>query len=155
MQQNCLTARCVRQHTMDSMLKSSKPRLILTWNRNGFTHVWPVLRKLHEFLGYKFTNHISNNSDFDISDIIEIQNHIDLMVLSTCKLYLYQEIDRTSQHFSVFWLVLKQVWRTIRDSSNGGHCLLTVRGWNRSQMCEIHLTKLSCVAQQVGSSGWD
>ena len=113
---------------MDSVLKSSKPRCVLTGNRNGFAPAQLVSPKLHEFLGYKSAN-ISNNSDFDISDIIEIQNWIDLMVLSTCKLYLYQEIDCTSWHFSIFRLVLKWVWRDIRDSRNGGHCLLTVRGW--------------------------
>ena len=44
--------------------------------------------------------HISNNSDFDISDIIEIQNWIDLMVLSTCKLYFGQRLIARSQNWS-------------------------------------------------------
>ena len=56
---------------------------------------------------------------------------------------------------AVFRLVLKRVWRDIRDSRNGGHCLLTVGGRlrgvkNQSRMCEIRLTKLSCATQQVG-----
>ena len=50
--------------------------------------------------------------------------------------------------------MLKRVRRDIRDSRNGGHCLLTVRGWLRwsksDQMCGIRLTKLPYVAQQVG-----
>ena len=95
MQQNCQIVRGARQHTMLSALKSSKQRRILTGNRNVFAHVRPVSPKLYEFLGYKFANHIWNNCEFDISDIIERQNRIDLMVLSTCKLYLYKEIDRT------------------------------------------------------------
>ena len=36
----------------------------------------PVSPRLDELLGEKFANHFSNNSDFDIFDIIEIQNQI-------------------------------------------------------------------------------
>lgn len=56
----------------------------------------------------------------------------------------------------VFFVVLKRVWRAILDSDNGGHCW-TTNGWkliarsqNRSPMCEIRLTKVPYVPQQVG-----
>ena len=45
---------------------------------------------------------------------------------------------------SFFSLVLKRVRRDIRDSRNGGHCLLTVRAGcaesKSDQMCEIRLS---------------
>ena len=37
-----------------------------------------VSPKLNELFGDKFANRISNNSDFDIFDIIEIQNRIQM-----------------------------------------------------------------------------
>ena len=58
---------------------------------------------------------------------------------------------------SVYLLVLKRVWRDIRDSRNGGHCQTVC--WQSEadcaesksdQICEIRLTKLPYVAQQVG-----
>ena len=61
---------------MDSVLKSAKPRRGLTWSRNVLAQAWPVSPKWYELLGDKFTNCISNNSDFDIFDTIEIQNRI-------------------------------------------------------------------------------
>ena len=66
MQQNCQITRFARQHTMDSVLKSTKLRRDLTGNRNVFTHARPALRvrvspKLDELLGDKFANRISNN----------------------------------------------------------------------------------------------
>ena len=65
MQQNCQITRCARQHTMDSVLKSTKLRRDLTGNRNGFTHARSALRdrvspNLDELLGEKFANLISN-----------------------------------------------------------------------------------------------
>ena len=76
MQQNCQITRCVRQHTMDSVLKSAKPRPGLTGSRNVVAQARPVSPKSHKFLGDKFANCISNNSHFDIFDTIELQNQI-------------------------------------------------------------------------------
>ena len=75
MQQNCQITRCVRQHVMDSVLKSAKPRHITTWQEAEMSSR-PVSPKSHELHGDKFANCISNNSDFDIFDTIEIQNRI-------------------------------------------------------------------------------
>ena len=74
MQQNCQITRCVRQHTMVIVLKSTKPRRDLTGSRNVVAQARPVSPKSHELLGDKFPNCISNNSDSDIFDTIEIQN---------------------------------------------------------------------------------
>ena len=57
-----------------------------------------VSPKLHEPLGDKLANCISNNSDFDIFDIIEIQNRIRIDFV----LYLYQEIYCASRQFPLF-----------------------------------------------------
>ena len=76
MQQNCQITRCVRQHTMDSVLKSAKLRCGLTGSRNVVAQARPVSPKSHKVLGDKFANCFSNNSDFDIFDTIEIQNRI-------------------------------------------------------------------------------
>ena len=74
MQQNCQITRCVRQHTMVFVLQSTKPRRDLTGSRNVVAQARPVSPKSHELLGDKFPNCISNNSDSDIFDTIEIQN---------------------------------------------------------------------------------
>ena len=42
------------------------------WHR----HSSGVSPKLYELLGEKFTNHVSNNADFSITGIIEMQNLI-------------------------------------------------------------------------------
>ena len=76
MQQNCQNTRFERQHTMDSVLKSAKPHRDLTGSRNVIAQARPVSPKSHELLGDKFANCISNNSDFDTFDTIEIQNRI-------------------------------------------------------------------------------
>ena len=49
-----------------------------------------------------------------------------------------------------FWLVLKRVWCDIRDSGNGSHCLLTVRGWLRGVKIGVECVNyvwLSCPAR--------
>ena len=61
---------------MDSVLISAKPHRDLTGSRNVVAQARPVSPKSHELLGDKFANCISNNSDFDIFDTIEIQNRI-------------------------------------------------------------------------------
>ena len=64
------------------------------------------------------------------------------MVVSTCELYLYQEIYRASRQFPFFgWVEASVTWHT---------GLLQWRSQNRSGMCEIRLTKLPCAAQRVG-----
>ena len=132
MQPNCQITHCARQHTMDSVLKSAKLRRNLTGNRNGFTHARPALTgrvspKLDELLGDK-SGIVFQIKDFDIFDTIEIQNRIRTdgrMDLST--VFVPRNIPFISA-VAVFRLVLKRVWRDIRDSRNGGHCLLTVGG---------------------------
>ena len=61
----------------------------------------------------------------------------------------------TAHHGSFrFSAGLKRVWRDIRDSRNGGHCLLTVGGWLRGAKIGAECVKyvwLSCPAQL---SGW-
>ena len=155
MQQNCQITRCARQHTMDSVLKSAKLRRDLRGNRNGFTHARPTLcgrvsPKLGELLSDKFANRISNNYDFDIFDTIEIQNLIRTegrIDLSTT--FVPRNIPFIAA-VAVFRLVLKRVWRDIRDFRNGGHCLLTVggrlRGVKIGAEC-VKYTWLSCPAR--------
>ena len=78
------------------------------------------------------------------------------MVVSTCKLHLYQEICRSSRQLpffgragveaSVTWHTgFSQWWPLFVDSRRQ-----IERNQNWSLMCEIRLTKLSCAAQQVG-----
>ena len=97
---------------MVSVLKSSKPRCRLIGKENGFR----VSLKLHELLGDKFANKISDNADFGVAVIIYIQNRIPLMVVSTCKLYLHREIGRASRHFLCFgwwWSECDATYRTL------------------------------------------
>ena len=149
MQQNCQITCRVRQYTMDSVLKSAKPRCGLTGNRNDFAHASP---KLHELLGDKFANCISNNSNFNIFYTIEIQNQI--WIVSTSKLYLYQEIYHALRQFPFFGVAEASVtshtghsqWQPLSVESRR----LIARNQNQSWMCKIRLIKLSCAAQQVG-----
>ena len=73
------------------------------------------------------------------------------MVVSTCQLHLYQEICIPFiAAVAVFRLVLKGVWRDIRNSRNGGHCLLTVGGRLRGVKIGAEYVKyawLSCPAR--------
>ena len=76
------------------------------------------------------------------------------LVISTCQLLLYQEIYRSSRscHFSagveasVTWHTGFSQWQPLFVDSRKQ----IARSQNRSRMCEIHQTKLSCAAQQVG-----
>ena len=154
MQQNCQITRCVRQHTMVFVLKSTKPHRDLTGSRNVVAQARPVSPKSHELLGDKFPNCISNNSDSDIFDTIEIQNRnrvngrIDLWTV-----FVPRNIPCIAA-VSVLMAGLKRVWRDIRDSRNGGHCLLTVGGWLRGAKIGAECVKyvwLSCPARL---SGW-
>ena len=77
----------------------------------------------------KFANHISNSSDFDISDLIEIQNRIDLWSYQLVNCICTKKETGHHNIFHFFQLVLKWVWHDKRDSCNVGHCLLTVWGW--------------------------
>ena len=159
MQQNCQITRCARQHTMDSELKSAKLRRDLTGNRNGFTHARPALRgrispKLDELLGDKFANRISNNEDFDIFDTIQIQNRIRTdgrINLSTA--FVPRNIPFIAA-VAVFRLVLKRVWRDIRDSRNGGHCLLTVGGRLRGVKIRAECVKYTWLSCPARPSRW-
>ena len=135
MQQNCQITRCIRQHTKDSVLKSAKPHRDLTGSRNVVAQAWSVSPKSHELLGDKFANCISNNS----------------MVVSTCELYLQQEIYCASRQFPFFgWVEASVTWH----AGNGGHCLLTVGGWFCGAKIGAECVKyiwLSCPARL---SGW-
>ena len=76
------------------------------------------------------------------------------MVVSTCQLHLYQEIYRSLRQLPFFgWC-----WSEC-DVTYGILAMAAIVCWqseadtrsqNRSRMCEIRLTKLSCAAQQVG-----
>ena len=101
----------------------------------------------------KFANRVLNNSNFDVFDIIEIQNRIDMTVILTCKLYLYQEIDCASWHFPFFgWC-----WSEC-DVTYGTLAMGAIVCWQSEADCvELksepnvwNTSKLSCVAQQVG-----
>ena len=154
MRQNCQITRCVRQHTMDSVLKSAKPRRGLTGSRNVVVQARPVSPNSHELLGDKFTNCFSNNSDFDIFDTIEIQNRIRVNGrIDLWTVFVPRNIPCIAA-VSVFSAGLKRVWSDIRDSRNGGHCLLTVGGWLRGAKIGAECVKyvwLSCPARL---SGW-
>ena len=72
-------------------------------------------------------------------------------------MYLYRKNMPRIATLSVYLLVFKRVRRDIRDSRNGGHCQIVC--WQSEadcaeskwdQMCELRLTKLPYVAQQVG-----
>ena len=76
------------------------------------------------------------------------------MVVSTCQLHLYQEIYRSSRQLPFFGWCWSQC-----DVTYGILPMAAIVCWqsrqiarsqNRSWMCEIRLTKLSCAAQQVG-----
>ena len=154
MQQDCQITRCVRQHTMDSVLKSAKPCRGLTGSRNIVKQVRPVSPKSHELLGDKFANCISNNSDFDIFNTIEIQNRIRVNGRIDLWTVFVQKIHRASRQFPFFgWVETSVTWHTglsqwrplFVDSQR-----LIARSQNRSRMCEIRLAKLPCAAQRVG-----
>ena len=76
------------------------------------------------------------------------------MVVSTCQLHLYQEIYRSSRQLTFFGWCWSECdvtrgfsrWRPLFVDSRRQ----IARSQNRSRMCEIRLTKLSCAAQQVG-----
>ena len=113
-----------------------------------------VSPKLDELLGDKFANRISNNYDFDIFDTIEIQirmrtdGRIDL---STA--FLPRNIPLIAA-VAVFRLVLKRVWRDIRDSHNGGHCLLTVGGRLRGGKIGAKCVKSAWLSCPAWPSRW-
>ena len=154
MQQNCQITRCVRQHTMDSVLKSARPRRGLTGSRNVVAQARPVSPKSHELLGDKFANCISNNSDYDIFDTIEIQNRIqDNSRIDLWTVFVPRNIPCIAAvsvfgwvEASVTWHTGLSQWRPLFVDSRR----LIARSQNRSRMCEIRLTKLPCAAQQVG-----
>ena len=112
-----------------------------------------VSPKLNELFRDKFVNRISNNSDFDIFDIIEIQNRIWIDV-STCKLHLYEEIYRTSWQFPFFgWCWSECVMTYVTLAMAAIVCWQSEADCTElklDQMYETRLTKLSYAAQQVG-----
>ena len=76
------------------------------------------------------------------------------MVVSTLQLHLYQEIYRSSRQLPFFRLVLKRVWHDIRDSRNGGHCLLTVGGRLRRIKIGAKCVKNAWLTCPARSSRW-
>ena len=55
---------------------------------------------------------------------------------------------------AVFRLLLKRVWRDIRDSCNGGHCLLTVGGRLRGVKIGAECVKYAWLSCPVRPSRW-
>ena len=55
---------------------------------------------------------------------------------------------------AVFRLVLKRVWRDIRDSRNGGHCLLTVGGRLRGVKIGAECVKYAWLSCPARPSRW-
>ena len=55
---------------------------------------------------------------------------------------------------AVFRLVLKRVWRDIRDSRNGGHCLLTVGGRLRGDKIGAKCVKYAWLSCPARPSRW-
>ena len=75
------------------------------------------------------------------------------MVVSTCQMHLYQGIYRSSRQLPFFgwcWSECDVTYRIFAMAAFVDSRRQIVRSQNRSRMCEIHLTKLSCAAQQVG-----
>ena len=136
-------------------------RWILCWNQPNYVATWqetemasrmrgrPCVAAFHQSW-MSVSNRISNNKDFDIFDTIEIQNRIRTdgrIDLSTA--FVPRNIPFIAA-VAVFRLVLKRVWRDIRDYRNGGHCLLTVGGRLRGVKIGAECVKyawLSCLAR--------
>ena len=55
---------------------------------------------------------------------------------------------------AIFWLVLKRVWRDLRDSRNGGHCLLTVGGKLRGVKIGAECVKYAWLSCNARPSRW-
>ena len=160
MQQNCQITRCARQHTMDSVLKSAKLCRDMTGNTNGYTHARPALRgrvspKLDERLGDKFANRISNNLRFrhfrhnrNTKSDSDRWSYQPFNCICTKKYTVHCGSCRFSAgvEASVTWHTRFSQWQPLFVDSQRQ----IVRSQNRSRMCEIGLTKLSCAAQQVG-----
>ena len=107
-----------------------------------------VSPKLREILNDKFANRISDK-DFDIFDTIEIQNRIWIDGRIELQIVFVPRNILCIAAVSIFRLV-KWVWHEIRDSPNGGRCLLTVGGWLRGFKIRAECVKyvwLSCPAQ--------
>ena len=160
MQQNCQITRCARQHTMDSALKSAKLRRDLTGNRNGFTHarpapVWPRFTKVgwasrwqireSHFKQLRF-RHFRHNRNTKLDS--DRCSYRPVNCICTRKYTVYRGSCRFSADVeaSVTWHTGFSQWRPLFVDSRRQ----IGRSQNRSRMCEIRLTKLSCAAQQVG-----
>ena len=149
--------RCIRQHTMEFVLKPSKPRRGLIGNGKSIVTCHGFHRNCMSF------SMKNSRIAFQITLISA------LLVWQKCKIWFYRSVISTSKGYlhrknmpriatlSVYLLVLKRVRRDIRDSRNDGHCHIVC--WQSEadcaesksdQMCEIRLTKLPYVAQQVG-----
>ena len=75
------------------------------------------------------------------------------MVVSICQPHLYQEIYRLSRQLPFFgwcWSECDVTYRILAMADIVDSRRQIARSQNRSRMCEIRLTKLSCAAQQVG-----
>ena len=160
MQQNCQITRCARQHTMDSVLKSAKLRRDLTGNRNGFTHARPTLcGRFHQsWVIFSVTNsriafqitirfwHFRHNRN--TKSYSDWWSYRPVNCICTKKYTVHRGSCRFSAgvEASVTWHTGFSQWRPLFVDSPRQ----IARSQNRSRMCEIHLTKLSCAAQQVG-----
>ena len=158
MQQNCQITRCARQHTMDSVLKSAKLRRDLTGNRNGFTHArsdcaatfhqsWMSFSVTNSRIAFQirfrhFRHNRNTKSDSDRWSYRPVN------CICTKKYTVHRDNCRFSAgvEASVTWHTGFSQWRPLFVDS----WRQIARSQNRSRMCEIRLTKLSCAAQQVG-----
>ena len=75
------------------------------------------------------------------------------MVVSTCQLHLYEEIYRSSRQLPFFGWCWSE-WRDIRDSRNGGNCLLTVGGRLRGVKIGAECVKYAWLSCPVRPSRW-
>ena len=132
--------RCIRRHTMESVLKPSKPRRGLIGNGNSIVTCHGFHRNCMSFLMK------NSRIAFQITLISA------LLVWQKCKIWFYRSVISTSKGYlhrknmpriatlSVYLLVLKRVRRDIRDSRNGGHCQIVC--WQSEADCaESNRTK--------------
>ena len=131
MQQNCQITRCARQHTM--ILCWNQPNYVATWQETelysrmrgrpcaaGFHQSWMSFSVTNSRIAFQIRfRHFRHNRNTK-SDSGR-WSYRPVNCICTKKYTVHRG-------YAVFRLVLKRVWRDIRDSHNGGHCLLTVGG---------------------------
>ena len=107
MHQNCQITRCARQHTMDSVLKSAKLRAyVATWQETEMASRMrdrPCAAAFHQsWMSFSVTNSRIAFQITNISTQYKYKIGFGPMVVSTCKLHLYEEICRSSRQLPFF-----------------------------------------------------